>query len=74
MSRILVTDAKIALERAGYIVNDYGYQIYADCVCLCCGTSRNEAVLEVTNGTVDNADVVDLLAERGYDEHGYRRN
>ena len=74
MSRRLVTDAKIVLTRAGYIVGDYEYRLYADIDCTCCGTRKSAGCLAVEDGTVDNAQLVDLLEERGYDEFGYRRN
>lgn len=65
MSRRLATEAKIILERAGYVavigkvyMNIYLNQQYV-----------NDLV--ISSGTVHNPMVVALLAARGFDETGY---
>lgn len=66
MNRRLTTDAKIVLERAGYIIYEGpGYILASNCP----GPVR----LQIENETVDNSEVVKLLAARGFDEFGYHR-
>lgn len=68
MSRRLVTDAKIVLERAGYeVANTVAKNIWLE-------DGKFKRILSVSGGTVDNQEVIDLLARRGYDEYGYKRD
>lgn len=73
MSRRPTTDAKIVLERAGYIVNVWKHsQAF-----MCFNPDNNltlAARLKITGDTVDNDEVVKLLNARGLDEFGQRRD
>lgn len=68
MSRRLVTDAKIVLERAGYEVTS---QTVEEMVVREGNCYYSYAI---NGGTINNANVVELLARRGYNEFGYRRD
>lgn len=68
MSRRLITDAKIVLERAGYKCN---YFSQADSLYY---STEEQGVRRLVGlaGTVDNEEVVRALAERGYNSFGYK--
>lgn len=70
MARRLTTDAKIVLERAGYFVDVYTYNLYVDEKHY--GRLAAGGNLPINGGTVDNDEVVKLLNARGFDENGYR--
>lgn len=65
MSRRLVADAKIVLEKAGYAVQAKTRYMNIN------NENRSLiAIIWIENSTVDNQEVVDLLARRGFDEYG----
>ena len=67
MTRRLATDAKIVLERAGYTVGEIRFPNYLY-------VAGNIARIYISDGTVDNQKVVELLARRGFDEYGRKVN
>ena len=66
MSRRIVTDAKIVLLRAGYIVTYDKKELVV-------WVDDYPEVIPEKNGTVDNKRIVELLAARGCDAWGYPR-
>ncbi len=73
MARRLATEAKIILERAGYTVRGMPHSNRAKYFAI----GETPAVLlhnlMIEGGTVDNAELVALLAERDCDERGYQK-
>lgn len=65
MTKRLETDAKIVLNRAGYVVKYRGY--YLDVY----EAGKLVESLKATGGTVNNIRVCELLKAKGFGEYGY---
>lgn len=70
MARRLTTDAKIVLERAGYLCRAVTITRGNNVIRFYDDLSLPD--LKINGGTVDNDEVVKLLNARGFDENGYR--
>lgn len=73
MTRRISADAKIVLERAGYIVDYCGYGKTNTLRLQIVAPEGREYTLMIDGGTVNNVHVVRLLNAVGCDEYGYKK-